>query len=107
MATAIESMTGISITSPFFGSPVTLDFFPIHSKPHKNNRVALVYGANGSGKTTIAQGFKEYIDSTHPKTVELYPVSGSSLIKISPGGKAEKFFVFDESYIIDNAWMKK
>ena len=40
--------------------------------------------------------------STTPKTVDLIPVVGTDIIKMSPGLKAEKFFVFDETYISQN-----
>ncbi|SCH85811.1 Uncharacterized protein conserved in bacteria [uncultured Clostridium sp.] len=101
MPTTIDSMTGINIKSPFFDTITLLDLFPTHQAP-KKNRVALVYGANGSGKSTIAQGFREYAMSTTPKTVDLIPVVGTDIIKMSPGLKAEKFFVFDETYVSRN-----
>lgn len=99
MATAIESMTGISISSDYFSNMATLELFPKHPKPPKANRVALLYGKNGSGKSTIAQGFREYRDSVNPRTVALNPLNGATSIKISPSGKPEKFYVFDENYI--------
>lgn len=108
MPTTIDSMTGIVIKSPFFDTPSSLELFPIHPSVLKNpnapqkNRVALVYGANGSGKSTIAQGFREYAESTTPRTVDLSPAVGTAAIKMSPGMKAEKFFVFDEEYISRN-----
>lgn len=99
MATAIESMTGISICSDYFSNMSTLEIFPRHPKPPKSNRVALLYGKNGSGKSTIAQGFREYRDFTNPRTVVLNLLNGAVSIKISPPGKPEKFYVFDENYI--------
>lgn len=99
MATAIESMTGISISSDYFSNMATLELFPKYPKPPKVNRVALLYGKNGSGKSTIAQGFREYRDSVNPRTVALNPLNGATSIKISPPGKPEKFYVFDENYI--------
>lgn len=99
MATAIESMTGICVSSDYFSNMATLELFPTHSKPLKVNRVALLYGKNGSGKSTIAQGFREYRDSVNPRTVTLIPLCGANSIKLSPTGKPEKFYVFDENYI--------
>lgn len=99
MATAIESMTGISISSDYFSNMATLELFPKHPKPPKVNRVALLYGKNGSGKSTIAQGFREYKDSVNPRTIALNLLNGATSIKISSPGKPEKFYVFDENYI--------
>ena len=90
MATAIESMTGISISSDYFSNMATLELFPKHPKPPKVNRVALLYGKNGSGKSTIAQGFREYKDSVNPRTIALNLLNGATSIKISSPGKHEK-----------------
>lgn len=105
MATVIESMTGVRIKSPFFGDSKTLELFPDISKKGtspKRNRVALLYGTNGSGKSTLAQGFREYTESTIPRTVELVPLSGANQLHLSPNGRPERIFVFDETYISNN-----
>ena len=108
MPTTIDSMTGVEIKSPFFDTAVSLELFPVHPNVLKNpnapqkNRVALIYGSNGSGKSTIAQGFREYAESVVPKTVELNPTAGAAIIKMSSGMKSEKIFVFDEKYISRN-----
>ena len=113
MPTTIDSMTGIKITSPFFDMPLPLELFPVHphelkgSNAAKKNRVALIYGTNGSGKSTIAQGFREYAESIIPRTVDLIPLAGTTTIKMSPGMKSEKFFVFDETYISQNIKVKE
>ena len=94
MPTVIESMTGVSIRANWlFSNAQTLELFPTLRNPAKKNRVASLYGKNGSGKTSVAQGFREYV------AVELIPLAGGSPISISVGGSPEKFFVFDEKYI--------
>ena len=98
MPTTIDSMTGVEIKSPFFDTAVSLELFPVHPNVLKNpnapqkNRVALIYGSNGSGKSTIAQGFREYAESVVPKTVELNPTAGAAIIKMSSGMKSGKIF---------------
>jgi GTPase SAR1 family protein len=99
METIIKSMTGVSIASVYFANVTSLELFPKHQSPSKNNRIALLYGKNGSGKSTIAQGFREYRDSVEPRSVTLTPMEGASYIRISPGEKPEKIFVYDEEYI--------
>ena len=106
MATAIESMTGIRIKSDFFSDATDMHFFPPHSKPPKNNRVALLYGKNGSGKSTIAQGFREYRYPPDPPAmpaIDLNPTVGESAIKITGSnyviGDRGKIFVYDEKYV--------
>lgn len=113
MPTTISSMTGIRIKSPFFDTEVSLELFPVHpcvlkdSGAPQKNRVALIYGSNGSGKSTIAQGFREYTEFIVPRTVELTPTVGASIVKDSPGMKSEKIFVFDEKYISCNIKVQK
>ncbi|MEG0836084.1 MAG: AAA family ATPase, partial [Christensenellaceae bacterium] len=104
----IDSMTGVSMRCEWlFNSGNVLEFFPTHSNPEKRNRVASVYGKNGSGKSTVAQGFREYIASTTPRTVELLPLANGSHIHVSPSGRPEKFFVFDENYIEQQVKVKE
>jgi energy-coupling factor transporter ATP-binding protein EcfA2 len=81
----IENMTGVSIRCNWlYPSAQRLDFFPAHGKLTKQNRVAMVYGKNGSGKSTIAQGFREYAGSTSPRTVDLSPTVNGTPIHIGP-----------------------
>ena len=96
----IENMTGVSIRCNWlYPSAQRLDFFPAHGKLTKQNRVAMVYGKNGSGKSTIAQGFREYAGSTSPRTVDLSPTVNGTPIHIGPDSSPEKFLVFDEEYV--------
>ena len=95
----IESLTGISVRSPFFSGNPTLEFFPAHNNPPKMNRAALLFGPNGSGKSTIAQGFREYVDQSIPRSVEISPMCGNTHWVRSPGARPEKIFVFDEAYV--------
>ena len=106
--TTIDSMTGVSMRCDWlFKTAKVLEFFPTHSNPTKKNRVASVYGKNGSGKSTVAQGFREYIASTIPRTVELSPLANGSHIYVSSSGRPEKFFVFDEKYVEQQVKVKE
>lgn len=106
MSTGIENLTGIQISSEFFNNKPELIFFPPNEKQGKTNRVALVYGKNGSGKSTISQGFYEYINSIHQKNVDLSLLTGDSYLKISSNDKPNKIFVFNEDYIEKNVKIK-
>lgn len=99
MSTAIERMTGIDIKSAYFSNAASLELFPKHPKPPHNNRVALLYGKNGSGKSSIAQGFREFRDSVAPRSVTLSLMDGTSSIDPPTAEKALKIFVFDEEYV--------
>lgn len=99
MSTIIESMTGIYIKSDFFNTAPTFELFPPH------HRAALLYGKNGCGKTTVAQGFREYIQPVTPPMVELLPMANGITISASTGQSGE-FFVFDEEYVAKHVRVK-
>lgn len=101
----IGSMTGIDIKSSYFQNAPTFELFP-KTSPDKQYRVALLYGKNGSGKSTIAQGFRDYRDITVPTTVELWPRVDGTRISMTDGGKPEKFFIFDDKYITSEVRIK-
>lgn len=99
MATMIERLTGITIRSPYFSAKPTLVFFPEDKETKRIKRAALMFGHNGSGKSTIAKGFREYVDATTPRSVEIEPVCGKKIWTPHPDAQPEKIFVFDETYI--------
>ena len=98
MATIIDSITGIKINSAFFNSSPVFELFPPLTTP-KKNRITLLYGKNGSGKSSIAQGFREYSDSINPRTVTITPILSDEMAYETSGNGHEKFFIFDEDYI--------
>lgn len=85
-----KEVEGISIKSEYFAENEKFCFFK------KNDRVALVFGRNGSGKSTIAQGFIEYKDSVNPRTVDVKLLTEAGDVYISPAEKPLKIFVFNE-----------
>lgn len=99
MPTAIESMTGVKIRSGFFSTAPIWELYPPH------HRVALLYGKNGCGKTTVAQGFRQYKDGTAVPTVELAPTVNGAVIPAA-AGQPGKFFIFDEEYIASKVKIK-
>ena len=50
----IEKVKGLSICGRCFSKKTNLAFFP-----NDNDRIAIVYGKNGSGKSTISDGFSQ------------------------------------------------
>ena len=91
----IEKVKGISINGRCFSNKTNLSFFP-----HNDDRISIVYGKNGSGKSTISEGFS-CISST--EVAEELSVSlidyNDKEIALNSGSK---IFVFNEKYIDEN-----
>ena len=96
-----ETISGISIKGRCFTDEKALDFF---SDPQKN-RLALIYGQNGSGKTTCAKGFARcanpHLDSDE-LTAQLRDVEATSQKLPTPDNGWNNIHIFDEDYVVNN-----
>ena len=97
-----NDVIGISITSEYFSGNNEYTLFK-----NTNDRIAMIFGRNGSGKSTIAQGFIEYVTSINPRNIDLKLITKDGAIYISPDGKTSKIFVFNEEYINNNVKLKE
>ena len=88
-------MKGILINGRCFSEETNLSFFP-----GDNKRIAIVYGKNGSGKSTISDGFSHIAsgDSSQELSASLIDQSDNE-IALAP---ESKIFVFNEKYIDEN-----
>lgn len=96
-----EKISGISIKGRCFTEEKALDFFPTPSK----DRLAIIYGQNGSGKTTCAKGFCLCANpQTRPEelTAQLRDAESSSGKLPTPEDGWRNIHIFDEDYIIKN-----
>lgn len=107
MGTTIKNMTGINISSKYFSTPTFLEFFPKHSKPQKNNRAALVYGNNGSGKSTIAHGFRGYKSHDTSEDIKLQFFKENDKIETIDKYNRKNIYIFDEEYISSRIKVKE
>ena len=91
----IEKVKGILINGRCFAKETPLSFFP-----GENDRIAIVYGKNGSGKSTISDGFSQIASGVFSEELS------ASLIDRSDNAIAlaaeSKIFVFNEKYIDEN-----
>lgn len=96
-----KDIVGIKISSEYFNNSPTFNLFT-----QENDRIAMVFGRNGSGKSTISQSFVEYAGAFSPRTVSLDLLTRDGSLYISPIGRPAKIFVFNEDYINDNVKFK-
>ena len=92
----IDKIKGIAIQGRCFPNNTTLTLYP-----NKNDRISVVYGKNGSGKSTISAGFRNLSLETPDSdiTIELLDENNSSL---NSEDYKSNIFVFNEQYIDKN-----
>ena len=91
----LEKVKGISIRGRCFTSETQFSFYP-----GSNDRIAIVYGKNGSGKSTISEGFS-LVSSGNSSTDISATLLDRSDAPISLTEES-KIFVFNEKYIDKN-----
>lgn len=91
----IEKVRGISIQGRCFTNRTTLQCYP-----EENDRISVIYGKNGSGKSTISEGCSCLSTGCFPEdlSAKLIDKDGNS-IELADD---ESVFVFDEKYIDEN-----
>lgn len=70
-----ENISGIKIKGDMFEGEKTFKFFSKESKNAYSTRISVVYGKNGSGKSTITKAFEKYTEKKLiVLTVSLYMI---------------------------------
>lgn len=91
----IETVQGILIKGRCFSKETKLPFFP-----GENDRIAIVYGKNGSGKSTISDGFSQIASGDFSEELSASLIDRSdNMIALAA---ESKIFVFNEKYIDEN-----
>ena len=92
----ISDIVGFHINHGHFNNfEERFDLFPYDKK--KKKRIALVYGHNGSGKTTIASSIKEYSKGNIESGIKFYDKDNNDIVTENN----DFFHVFDENYITE------
>lgn len=96
-----ENLKKITITGGFFDKPTTLELF------RNNQYLSIVYGRNGSGKTTVAKAVRQLAGKDSEQSTEeghvTYTVSTDATIS---NDQKESIFIFDEEFVRENVRMK-
>ena len=91
----LENIKGLKIHGRCFNEETTLILFP-----SSNDRIAIVYGKNGSGKSTISEGLSSIANNTFPADLTAHLINNENhTITLS---EDSKLFVFNEKYIDEN-----
>lgn len=99
----LKDITSIKVSGATFESLTQLDFFKFQEgNKVKRNKGALLYGRNGTGKSTIAKAFRKLAGETSISEVkaEFYDAARQPVILTETEQKC--IFVFDENYVDKN-----
>lgn len=105
----VELIKGLEIEGRKFASRTTLDFFTVPKAGATPERLLLIYGRNGTGKTTIAAAFRQaHADSTDPRLAVSFVMNDDSRIPLPNEGKipSASIRVFDEKYVDEKIKLK-
>lgn len=93
----IEKICSITIQGKCFDKETKLSLFP-----ESEDRISLVFGRNGSGKSTIADAFQAYINNDFTElAINLF--DNDQMVQNIPENRRQNFmFVFNEKYIDTN-----
>ena len=98
----IDDIKRIIIKGEFFSSPVEWNFFSANAK----DRLFLIYGCNGSGKTTFSKAIFEYKNSTNGKFKNFEEVcfkdNSNNILNINK----ENIWSFNDEFIQKNVRIK-
>lgn len=96
-----ENLKKITITGGYFEQPTMLNLFK------DNQSLSIIYGRNGSGKTSIAKALRQLVGKDMEQETEVgcvqYSVSTDATI---PDDKKDSVFIFDEDFVRDNVRTK-
>lgn len=104
----LKEISGIEICGANFKKPTDLNLFdPTDGKKIKTIKGALLYGRNGSGKSTIARGFRQIAGEVLP-TISRATVFDKDHNPINLSKDERKdIFVFDEEYVDKNVKLQE
>ncbi len=96
-----EKFKKITIEGGYFEQPTEFDLFK------QDQTLSIIYGRNGSGKTSIAKAIRQLVgkDSKQPEEDGILPFSITSDAVI-PDDKKPSVFIFDEDFVQDNVRTK-
>jgi len=97
-----ENFKTITIAGGYYEQPSTLKLF------NDKQPLSIVYGRNGSGKTTIAKAIRQLVGKdTEPQTEEGYVCYSVSTDATIPDDKKASVFIFDEEFVRENVRTKE
>ena len=99
----LKEISGMKISGANFKQSTTLDLFnPIEGNKVKTAKGTLLYGKNGSGKSTIARGFRKIAGEELPAIGQVLALDKDGRPVTLSEDEKKHIFVFDEEYVDKN-----
>ncbi len=99
----LKDITGIKLAGGGFRNPVELRLFdPLDGNKVKLPKGTILYGRNGSGKSTIAKAIKKVIEGGYPHITQATVLDKDGNIFTLTEDEKERVFVFDEEFVDSN-----
>lgn len=96
----LKDITGIRLEGANFASATDLQLFADENLQGSNNaRISLLYGKNGSGKTTISKAFRKITDANEPALRIAVPIDASAQEVPLSEEECHHIHVFNETFI--------
>lgn len=100
----IEEIKTLTVQGGFFEKETSLDLFE-----NEKDRISILYGRNGSGKSTISKAFREYNNSKNENSQELNTFEkielknfNKEILNFVNYETQDCIHVFDDYYILNN-----
>lgn len=104
----LKDIVGINLAGGGFRNVVELCLFdPVDGNKVKLPKGTILYGRNGSGKSTIAKAIKKLVEGGYPHITQAAVLNkDGNIITLTEDEKA-RVFVFDEEYVDSNVKLQE
>lgn len=104
----LKDISTVKVQGAIFASLTPFSLFnPLDGKDYKTVKGALLYGRNGSGKSTIAKAFRKARGEEQPAIMQVsFADKDGNTVTLSDDEK-KKIFVFDEEFVNEKVKLKE
>lgn len=108
MKPMLKDIVSIKMSGANFCSMTMFDFFnPREGDKVKTNKGTLLYGRNGTGKSTIAKAFRSLSGEIVPSIVDVIIYDHADRPMDLSDEERNRIFVFDEDYVYKNVKLQQ
>ena len=104
----LKDISKIRIEGCSYTKLTELDFFnPFEGKKEKIVKGCIIYGRNGSGKSTIAKAFRKIRDNYGSEIIKVELLDKNNVNQNITDEERKNIFIFDEYFVDNNIKLQK